>query len=336
MKIPYKMLNETFIGLCLIMSNIQHLINIVSIPIRYVFLYFSEYNYYLIERRENIVSLKTKLKPCICFKYDDDENPVGFIISYDPVTYSIRSITNISSHKYEDSVSIYTTPTIFKELFCVVDYEVCKEQEEAFKKKTEKNQKHEKIDKTNEVQMYSRHGDYRYLRYAENKIIIENVQFDLQQQELYNQIIASYTLRPNVVTFIWGGISVGKTYFSYILANKLEGSLCYTFRPTDPGDTFECLYRNVNPTKNKPLIVLLDEIDIMLEKIHYDKVEQHKKYPVSIYDKNTWNFFLDQFDYNVWRNVIVIMCSNRSIEEINKLDPSYLRDGRVHIKKHFV
>lgn len=330
------MLNETFIGLCLIISNIQHLIHIVSIPIRYVFLYFSEYNHYFIERRDNIVSLKKKLKPCICFKYDDDENPLGFIISYDPVTYSLRSITNIESHKYEDNVSIYTTPTIFKELFQSVDYKACKEQEEEFKKKTEEDHTEDSISKKNEVVIYSRSGDYKYLRYIENKIIIENVKFDIQQKELYDNIINMYKNRPNVVSFIWGGISVGKTFFSYILAHKLEGSLCYTFRPTDPGDHFEYLYRNVNPTKSKPLIVLLDEIDVVLENVHNNKIVQHKKIPVSVYDKNTWNFFLDQFDYNVWRNVIVVMCSNRSIDDINKMDPSYLRDGRVHIKKHFV
>lgn len=327
------MLNESFIGLCLIISNIQHLIHIVSIPIRYVFLYFSNWNHYRIERRDYVISLRKKLKPCICFKYDEDENPLGFVITYDPMTYKIKYITEIDTHKYEDVVEIYTTPDWFKRLFEPINYNKCIKEEEEYKlaeKQKEFNKKN-----TNEIDIYTRSGDYGYLRYTLHKIMIDHTSFDMQQSCLYSKIMELYKRKPNVVTFIWGGVSVGKTYFSYILANKMEGSLCNTFRPTDPGESFECFYRRINPTKSKPLIILLDEIDVMLKNIHEKKIERHKKYPVSVYDKNTWNFFLDQFDYNIWRNVIVVMCSNKSIDDINKMDSAYLRKGRVHIEMEF-
>ena len=327
------MLNESFIGLCLIMSNLQHLINILFIPIRYAFLYFSDWNHYHIERRDYVITLRKKLRPCICFKYDEDENPLGTVITYDPLTYRIKYITHIHTHKYEDEVDIYMTSCWFKKLFEAINYDKCKKEEEEYNQL--KQSKEITSKNTNEIEIYTRVGDYGYLRYTLHKIMIDNTIFDIQQNCMYDKIIELYRKQPNVVSFIWGGVAVGKTFFSYILANKMEGSLCHTFRPTDPGESFECFYRKINPTKSKPLIILLDEIDVMLENIHEKKIIRHKKHPVSVYDKNTWNFFLDQFDYNVWRNVIIVMCSNKSLEEINKMDPAYLRKGRVHVSMEF-
>ena len=38
---------------------------------------------------------------------------------------------------------------------------------------------------------------------------------------------------------------------------------------------------------------------------------------------------MDKLDYGIFPYVILLLCSNSSSETINKLDPAYLRNGRI-------
>lgn len=323
------MLNEYFVWICLIVSNIQNFIYGLITPITFLLMLCSNFNHYIIEQKENIITLRKNLKPCLCLKYDDEENPLGMVITYDPNTYFITYISFIYSHTYDETIHLYATSYYFHKLFDKVSNRINENLEYKLIEKNVTN------DDTNEIDIYTRTGEYKMLRYIQHRILLDNTHFTQQQRLLYNDIKKLYNKQSNVIVFLWGGVSVGKTYFSHLLTHRLNGSICFTFRPTDPGDSFECVYRKVDPTKYKPLIVLLDEIDVTINKIHNNEIKQHKNYPVSIYDKNTWNLFLDQFDYNIWRNVIVIMCSNKTPSDIAGLDSSYLRKGRVHIKREF-
>ena len=60
-------------------------------------------------------------------------------------------------------------------------------------------------------------------------------------------------------------------------------------------------------------------------------MDLHKKYLISVKDKTTWNKFLDKFEYGLYPYVILILCSNNSIDKMNQLDKSYLRNGRINI-----
>ena len=80
---------------------------------------------------------------------------------------------------------------------------------------------------------------------------------------------------------------------SYLMAKQLCCSICDTFNPTDPGDLFSTFYSKVNPSIDKPIIVLMDEIDVLLKKIHNESLIKHKKVPIRVDDKCTWNSFCD-------------------------------------------
>jgi hypothetical protein len=79
---------------------------------------------------------------------------------------------------------------------------------------------------------------------------------------------------------------------------------------------------------DNPLVVVLEEVDILLNNIHSQRVFHNKEIPTSVYNKTTWTSFLD--DMFIYRKVILIMTSNTSKTEIDKLDNAYLRQGRVH------
>ena len=73
----------------------------------------------------------------------------------------------------------------------------------------------------------------------------------------------------------------------------------------------------------------------MIKNIHKNEIPKHKHYPIPIRDKPTWNSFLDKIDYGLYPNLILIMTSNSKKRDIDSLDTSYLREGRINIFKLF-
>tara|TARA_B110000858_G_C17579900_1_gene370778 strand:- start:22 stop:666 length:645 start_codon:yes stop_codon:yes gene_type:complete len=203
------------------------------------------------------------------------------------------------------------------------------------KKKIEKIEKiNEKLDTS--IDYWNRTGDYVFFDYIKRKLHINPYKLNEQQQHVFNNIMNMYNNKNNVKCFIYGKANSGKTILSYLIARKINASICDTFNPTEPSDSFSNLYYNINPTAQKPLIVLMDEIDIILNNIHNEKICLHKKNTIQIYNKITWNNFLDKIDYGLYPNVILILCSNKSWEDINLLDESYLREGRVDLIQHLI
>ena len=111
-------------------------------------------------------------------------------------------------------------------------------------------------------------------------------------------------------------------------------NLVKTWNPTTPGDSFVNLYNKVKPTKTKPLIVVLEEIDGIIMAIHNSTVNIHKHMPIEITNKTSWNAFCDNFDplCGIYKNVIVFLTSNQNISFFDNLDPSYMRDNRINFK----
>jgi hypothetical protein len=77
-----------------------------------------------------------------------------------------------------------------------------------------------------------------------------------------------------------------------------------------------------------PLVVVLEEVDILIHNIHKQEVFHNKEIPTAVHNKTTWTSFLD--DMFIYRKVILIMTSNTSKKELDQLDDAYLREGRVH------
>ena len=102
------------------------------------------------------------------------------------------------------------------------------------------------------------------------------------------------------------------------------------FNPSKPNTYLHSLYNIVNPSKKKPLVLVIDEVDILLNTI-VKGIPEHKRYDRLVDSKTSWNSFLDDIDIGIYKNLILILCSNKSKEEIDKLDPSFLRKGRVHM-----
>jgi hypothetical protein len=182
-----------------------------------------------------------------------------------------------------------------------------------------------------EIERYDREGNYFRLYYTPRKILFVNNPSEIQkvnQENIVSKIIEFYKSKNRITTFIHGLPGSGKTTIAYLLATQLNGTLCKTFNPIEPGDDLSNLIDRVKPSRSKPLIILMDEINTIIRKIHNQSIEPHKDIPIPVFDKTTFNGFLDDMKYNPY--IILLLTSNESKEAIDLLDKSYIREGRVN------
>lgn len=89
------------------------------------------------------------------------------------------------------------------------------------------------------------------------------------------------------------------------------------------------MWDKAEPTAEKPLVIVFDEVDTALREIHKG-IPRDRINPISVPDKPGWNRMLDEFNLGLYPHTVLILTSNISRKIIcDELDPSYLRDGRV-------
>jgi len=196
------------------------------------------------------------------------------------------------------------------------------------------------------IKILDREGTYSWFHYS--KRITSDMQCFIarpNQQVIIDNIMDYYNKHKNGVILLHGEKGIGKSMIPILLAKEFTNldinkknltepddivSYCDTFNPTDPGDSFITLYNTSYPTKNTPLIIVFEEVDIIIKKIHNDNIERHKNSPIMIRDKTSWNQFFDRFDRKYYPYTIIMMTTNETPEYINNMDLSYIRDGRVN------
>ena len=185
------------------------------------------------------------------------------------------------------------------------------------------------------IDTYDRFGNYYCLEYSKRTNYIEFTATP-KQQEIIENIVKYYNNTTNmsrsVVCMLSGSTGVGKSTIPFILAKQMKGSICKTFNPTDPGDDISVLYNTVNPEKDKPLIILMDEIDTIIDNVHMTKIKHHDTVPTKIRDKTSWNGFWDDINRGDFKYTIWILTTNKSFDYFDMIDIAYIRDGRVNMK----
>lgn len=175
-----------------------------------------------------------------------------------------------------------------------------------------------------------------------NEIILTNERMECinpYQNHICNSIIKLYKKKNNVIVFLHGSPGTGKSMISDIVASRINGSELQCWEPYQPNNFLYMMLKRINPSKNNPLVILLDEVDMILENIHkgillYDK---HKELRIEISTKRDWNNLMDEINTNnpckkhIYANIILIMTSNRSKKEIDSWDKSFLRKGRIDL-----
>ena len=284
------------------MSSLAILWTLVAIP----FL-FMGYTLYMITEPNTIITISKKIKYST-LRNEEDE-PSGFFISKSYCGYIFEK------HSKENHTNI---------LYCLCT----KNQFEELKKNNDII-----IQKTDDViDLYTRNGTFFHFNYSKREFVCTSFLARPKQSEIIKKIINYYKNNRTCVVMISGAPGTGKSFMGILLAKELKGSFCKTYRPTNPGDFLEKIYRNVKPSSDKPLIILLDEFDIIFNSFHKKKVKLHDNIPTEVYDKITWNNLLDDMNFPLFEHVILILTTNFTKHEIKKkYDPSYIRKNRINV-----
>ena len=191
------------------------------------------------------------------------------------------------------------------------------------------------------ISIYTREGQKWWRNYRERNY---NVTKNLKGKESYDyqtQIMAKIkNITKNKAFnsgtfFIYGEPGVGKSHMTFLFAAELNCSYCDSWSPIDESDQFSKMYSSISPTEDKPLILVLEEVDKILIKMVNGKINEHKNYEKEVTIKSHWNSLLDKItDRGFYPNVILILTSNTSFEELNELDSSLLRKGRIDKSFH--
>jgi hypothetical protein len=181
--------------------------------------------------------------------------------------------------------------------------------------------------KEESMSIYCRNGSYTNIYYNPIRLDMSGLEPRGQQQKIVDEICSSYEKTKRGVFFIHGICGAGKSTIGLLVAKKLEGNFCHSFNPTDPGNTLHQLINDTDPCEDTPLVIVLEEINIMIRHVNEGLIERHKNVMTSIVNKSTYNTFMD--DLILYKHIIFILTSNESRDAIDQLDPCYLRKGRV-------
>jgi len=266
---------------------------------------------FIIKNRQklNILYKHVKLSSLM----DDNDNPVGFIIGKYFVGY-IGSSDNgliaycICTHQQYQLITNYNNNQP-------------NDSNNPAKPKNEKRM----------IKLYERSGSYNYMYYNGRDLDIGKLIPKDNQIQIIDSIIEYYESHNNAVVFIHGPPGVGKSITAILVASRYQSMFSNTFDPTTPGDKLNYLYTTANPSKERPLIIVIEEVDQMIHRIH-NQLVHNPKFLISVTDKNGWNTLLDNIDLGLYPFMILIMTSNHDKNMIDKLDGSYLRPGRLNLE----
>lgn len=273
---------------------------------------FKIFNIHLYEIKDKSkVSIIKNNIICSTIKTEDNK-PLGYFYGY----WYIGYLSEPNYHKGGDGECyIITTSNIFNKLT---------------KHNSEKLTEYSHFEKP--IQLYFRKGSYFNINYGKRDLPADKFNPREAQNNIIINIIDTYKQNDfNVnVSYIYGEPNSGKSMIGILLAKKLNASIVRTFNPTEPTDNLENLYSEINPSQEKPLIIVLDEFDIILKKIDAG-IANHKNMTIQVKDKSSWNGFLDDISLGIYPHIILLLTSNLNPSTINETyDKSYIREGRVN------
>ena len=278
-------------------------------------MYLFNYRYYfLIEDKETSHRILKKLGKNVvtfCTKISHGKQQLtGGFIGWDCIGY-------IDNYSYEDTkIFILTRPSFYESLIEHAESAIIMKEEFVLP-----------VKETTKIDVLMRAGNYKNIYYRTQRLDLSHINAIGDQKQIVDDIIELYKNQGRVSVFIDGVSHAGKSSIGYIVAKQLGGKYCHTFNPSDPGDNLSIVLSDAN-IEDAPLVLVLEEVDILLENIHQSSIKPNKELPISVHNKSTWTSFLD--DMFFYRKIILIMTSNKSKNEIDKMDIAYLRKGRIH------
>jgi len=183
----------------------------------------------------------------------------------------------------------------------------------------------------NKISVFSRYGNYKCFEYTRLIFDVTDLKPYKQQQTIIDEIVKFYNKEKRCSIFIEGPPCCGKSSIGYLLTKELNGAFTNSFNPIEPGNSLSLIVSRMQDwlSEDTPIIILVDEIDITIKKVHEGKIILNQEVSTLVFDKPSWSKFMDNLKF--FTNVIVIFTSNSSKSLIDELDASYIRKRRIDL-----
>lgn len=301
-----------------IVSYIQHIFNICL----YLLIIFFDINYYVFdgvsdsENTEQMIEYISKNCNNISLNYlkNGEKLPSGLCFSHKDGYIAYIFNSNITEHnRCKVNSTIYYLGNLHIDL----------------KKSNISSEDKEKI---NTISIWDKDDDYRD-SYVHKLTIPFNKEPYEKQTLIIDKIRDFYQNNDDNYcrTLVYGQPGKGKSYIGKLLANQLNGELATYINLVTPGCGFKRLYKKANPTKDKPLIIQIDELDIIISKVHNETIKkEHDWLEIACMNKITYNNFWSEivpnYPYVIW------LCTMNSLpESIDKMNTCYIRKNRMDL-----
>lgn len=152
------------------------------------------------------------------------------------------------------------------------------------------------------------------------------------QERLAVRIVSHYLERRSFCGYIYGEANTGKSMVAILVAHMLNGIYCSKYDPASTQDRIQNIIKVARPTRSRPLVIGVNEIDEILKNIMTDKevLVQGESQP-ELKNKGDFNQLTDDLQI-VESNVLLLFTGNTSAKEVQELDGphgSLLRSGRM-------
>jgi hypothetical protein len=155
------------------------------------------------------------------------------------------------------------------------------------------------------------------------------------QSKIIKQILNIDTCFPKVV-YICGESGVGKSSLGYIMSQNVSCNIVQGYKPWSKHMSFDSLISSYNFVTDKKIVVMIDEIDYILDKIVNN--QPMNLINTSLNDdieldgtKSTWNTYFDELKRIPISNIYIIFTSNIHYDHYNHFDISLLRKNRFDL-----
>lgn len=172
------------------------------------------------------------------------------------------------------------------------------------------------------------------LHYREIDIYYNDTPYFYQLEVIENIVKHWKKSKFNICrALVCGKTNIGKSTIGRFLAIKLNASLCFDVDLFAPGNPTLRLYDVTNPTKDTPLIIQIDEFDILINNIHNEKKSKKVEWLRNmVYNKSSYNSFMSEY-VTYLPNIIWLFTSNKPVSYFENLDKSYINNNRIDYKK---
>lgn len=322
--------NESKLETILLMTSLIHLKQIIEniLPIFQCVLHvLFHYNIYEIENKESKLKVMKNMKNYYCFSFDENKDPLYFIVEKNFFPSYFAYNQNCES----DYIVLFCSESQLNVLL-KDDYE-----KKHISMPIEAKTNLDNETGANSISYFSFSGSIGHYYISERNINLSKIHciewYDYQEN-LFADIMTYYKKNNYCKVFLSGDPGMGKTFFAYLMAQRLNCYLTDQYNPTDPGSSLSTLYHRAKKvSSSKPLIIVLDEMDVLLERLQKKEITPHKHYKIEVCDKTSWNHLMDKVSFGLFPYVIILCISNKKKVDLDRMDPSYLRNGRIDINE---